>query len=144
MMSVRPLAAADREAWLPLWAGYLAFYEATVSDDVTETTFARLTGNDPKMFALAAERNGRVIGIAQCVVHDSTWSQAPYVYLSDLFVAPEARGSGAGCALIEAVYDRADRMGAARVYWLTHHTNATARKLYDAVATNDGFIEYRR
>jgi hypothetical protein len=34
--------------------------------------------------------------------------------------------------------------GAARVYWLTHETNQTARRLYDQVATNSGFIVYRR
>jgi ribosomal protein S18 acetylase RimI-like enzyme len=59
-------------------------------------------------------------------------------------VAPEARGGGVGRALIEAVYARADAAGAARVYWLTHETNAPARKLYDQVATNAGFIQYRR
>ncbi len=54
------------------------------------------------------------------------------------------RGSGAGRALIEAVYARADAMGMERVYWLTHESNATARRLYDQIAVNDGFVEYRR
>ena len=141
---VRALAAADKAAWLPLWAGYLTFYETSVPAEVTETTFARLTGGDAAMFGLVAEDNGRVIGIAHAVVHSSTWAKAPYVYLNDLFVAPDARGSGAGRALIEAVYKRADEMGAGRVYWLTHETNATARRLYDTLAVNDGFVEYRR
>jgi hypothetical protein len=35
-------------------------------------------------------------------------------------------------------------MGAERVYWLTHESNATARALYDRMATNAGFIQYRR
>jgi ribosomal protein S18 acetylase RimI-like enzyme len=46
--------------------------------------------------------------------------------------------------LIEAVYARADAAGAARVYWLTHETNATAIALYDRVATRSGFVQYRR
>lgn len=143
-VSVRALVAADRVAWLPLWAGYLAFYNAALIPEVTETTFTRLTGPDADMFGLVAEQDGRIAGIAHCIVHRSTWAMAPYVYLNDLFVSPDARGSGAGRALIEAVYERADHIGAERVYWLTHETNATARRLYDSLAVNDGFLEYRR
>ena len=120
------------------------FYSATLAPEVTETAFARLTGADEAMFGLVAELDGRIVGIAHAVVHRSTWAIAPYVYLNDLFVAPDVRGSGAGRALIEAIYVRADAMGAERVYWLTHESNALARKLYDTLAVNDGFLEYRR
>jgi ribosomal protein S18 acetylase RimI-like enzyme len=54
------------------------------------------------------------------------------------------RGQGIGRALIEEVATRARAAGAARVYWLTHESNATARRLYDQVAKNSGFIVYRR
>jgi GNAT superfamily N-acetyltransferase len=77
-------------------------------------------------------------------VHRSTWARGNYVYLNDLFVTPDLRKSGAGRALIEAIYARADAMGAERVYWLTHESNTAARKLYDSLAVNDGFLEYRR
>jgi len=141
---VRPLAPADKDAWLALWVGYLAFYKTALAPEITETTFARLTGGDAAMFALVAETDGRLVGIAHAIAHPSTWAQGAYIYLNDLFVAPDLRGTGAGRALIEALYARADAMGAARVYWLTHETNATARKLYDSLAANDGFVEYRR
>jgi GNAT superfamily N-acetyltransferase len=141
---VRPLVAADKPAWLPLWAGYLEFYQTSLPADVTETTFARLTGADEDMFGLVAEQDGRIIGIAHCIVHRSTWARGDYVYLNDLFVTSDVRKSGAGRALIEAIYKRADDMGAERVYWLTHESNATARKLYESLAVNDGFLEYRR
>jgi GNAT superfamily N-acetyltransferase len=142
--SVRTLVAADKDAWLPLWAGYLAFYNAALAPEVTEMTFTRLAGPDVDMFGLVAEQDGRIADIAHCIVHRSTWAAAPYIYLNDLFVAPDARGSGAGRALIEAAYKRADHIGAERVYWLTHETNVTARRLYDSLAVNDGFLEYRR
>lgn len=141
---VRPLEAADKPAWLPLWAGYLEFYQTILAPEVTETTFARLTGPDADMFGLVAEQDGRIVGFAHCIVHRSTWAKGNYVYLNDLFVAPDVRKSGAGRALIEAIYKRADEIGAERVYWLTHESNATARKLYDSLAFNDGFLEYRR
>jgi len=31
-----------------------------------------------------------------------------------------------------------------RLYWQTHESNHTARRLYDAVAERSGFIVYRR
>lgn len=76
--------------------------------------------------------------------HPSTWSATSYCYLEDLFVSPSVRGGGVGCALIEATYDEADRQGAERVYWLTAHDNAAARRLYDAVAAVTPFVVYRR
>ena len=142
--TIRPLALSDRAAWDGLWAGYLSFYESSVAPEVAEATWARLHDPAAPMFALVAEDEAGVFGLVQCVLHASTWSTAPYCYLGDLFVDPARRGTGAGRALIEAVYAEADRLGAARVYWMTHETNATARLLYDQVATRSGFIQYRR
>jgi ribosomal protein S18 acetylase RimI-like enzyme len=49
-----------------------------------------------------------------------------------------------GRALIEEVYRKAEAAGASRVYWLTQSSNAQARALYDKVADNLGFIQYRK
>ncbi len=144
MTIIRDLAASDRAQWAPLWAGYLDFYKSALPDDVTETTFQRFLDPSEPMFALVAEREGKLVSVVQCVLHRATWTKTHYCYLEDLFVAPDVRGGGVGRALIEAVYARADAAGATRVYWLTHETNATARTLYDKVATNAGFIQYRR
>ena len=58
----------------------------------------------------------------------------PACYLQDLFVATEARGTGAGRALIEAVAEAARSAGSTRLYWNTAADNATARLLYDRLA----------
>src|SRR5688500_18632042 len=115
--AIRDLTAADRPVWERLWAGYLDFYQSSVAPEVTDGTFERLLDPASPMFALVAEQDGALIGLVQCVLHASTWSLSPYCYLGDLFVDPAVRGSGAGRALIEAVYARADALGAARVYW---------------------------
>src|SRR5690606_25954398 len=96
------------------------------------------------MFCFIAEHEGEVIGFVNCVLHRGTWSIGDFCYLEDLFVAAPARGMGAGRALIEAVYAEADRRGCERVSWLTHESNAPARRLYDKLARNLGFIQYRR
>jgi GNAT superfamily N-acetyltransferase len=140
---IRPLAPADHDAWLPLWHGYIEFYESEVSDEQTQLTWDRLL--DPRFpihGALALDDAGRAIGFVHWLTHAATWSAVPYVYLEDLFVASDTRGAGAGRALIAHVTEWARERGAAKVYWLTQETNATARALYDRVATHTGFVHY--
>ncbi|MGU7778551.1 GNAT family N-acetyltransferase [Burkholderia sp. PU8-34] len=144
-VAVRPLAAADEAAWRPLWQGYQRFYNTALSDAVFATTWARLMDPDEPMFVLGAfDASGTLLGIVHAIYHRSCWTEGPYCYLQDLFTAAEARGRGAGGALIEAVYAHAREAGASRVYWLTHETNTTARALYDRLANNAGFIQYRK
>ena len=51
-MIVRPLAADDRVGWEPLWQGYLQFYETRIAPEVSDLTFARLTGGRDPMGAV--------------------------------------------------------------------------------------------
>jgi GNAT superfamily N-acetyltransferase len=143
-IEVRPLRPDEREVWEPLWSGYLTFYEAVLGPDVTDTTWRRLHDPTEPMHVLGALLDGRLVGIVHYLFHRSTWTVGDYCYLQDLYTEPDARGLGAGRALIEAVTERARAAGASRVYWLTHESNATARALYDRVADRPGFIQYRR
>ncbi|NRF50439.1 GNAT family N-acetyltransferase, partial [Pseudomonas stutzeri] len=76
--------------------------------------------------------------------HRSTTALGPNCYLQDLYTLPAARGRGVGRALIEAVYEQARAAHCGRVYWQTQEGNATARRLYDQVAEQSGFIVYRK
>lgn len=144
--TIRELRKDDRPGWESLWGGYLDFYEAKMEPVVIEVTWSRMLDPDEPMFALVAEddETHALIGLVHCVLHRGTWAIGNFCYLEDLFTAAAARKRGVGRALIEAVYARADDLKCARVYWLTHETNTTARKLYDQVAENPGFIQYRR
>lgn len=144
MVAIAPLAPQDREEWLPLWRGYLDFYETELDAATTEATFLRLTAEGSGLHgAIARDDDGRAIGLVHWLTHPATWTTTEYCYLEDLFVAPAARGTGAGRALIEHVRAWAEARGAAEVYWLTAETNDTARGLYDRVATRSGFIQYQ-
>ena len=143
--TIRPLRAADEDVWRRLWTAYLEFYETSVSEDVYRTTFARLLSNDPREFhGLLADQGGETVGLTHFLFHRHCWKVENLVYLQDLYVAPEARGTGAGRALIEAVYAAADVAGCPTVYWLTQDFNTTARQLYDRIATLTPFIKYQR
>lgn len=143
--TIRPLTSADRAAWNPLWQGYLDFYKTELTPDITETTWNRLLDPAEDMFCLVAENeDGEMIGIVHFLYHRVTWAVEDRCYLEDLFVAASARGTGAGRALIEAVYAAADERGADQVYWLTQEFNAEGRRLYDRVGRLTPFIKYQR
>ena len=112
-IDVRLLRPDEREAWEPLWSGYLAFYETAVTADVTETTWRRLHDPAEPMHVLGAFIDGRLVGIVHYLFHRTTWTIGDYCYLQDLFTSPEARGLGAGRALIEAVSNRPGRLARA-------------------------------
>lgn len=143
MTTIRALTADDRDDWLPLWEAYIRFYESEVPADVTATTFARfLDPAVPMHGAIARDDTGRAVGFVHWLEHHATWSKSGYTYLEDLFVDPSVRAGGVGRALIAHVTDAARASGSGKVYWLTAETNATARALYDRVATRTGFIHY--
>lgn len=144
MTLIRPLAAADHAAWAPLWAGYLRFYRADLVPEVTQATWARLLDPASPLRGLAAEAEGRLIGLCHSVIHATTWDIRPVWYLQDLFVAPDARGSGAARALIEGAAEAARAEGCALVYWQTQEFNAPARSLYDTLASRTSFVVYEK
>jgi GNAT superfamily N-acetyltransferase len=131
-----------------LWDGYNAFYgrsgPTALPPEITQTTWSRFFDAYEPMHALVAEQEGRLLGLTHYLFHRSTTALGPTCYLSDLFTSEAARGKGVGRALINGVYERAKRAGSPRVYWQTHETNRTARRLYDKVAEESGFIVYRK
>jgi GNAT superfamily N-acetyltransferase len=145
---VRPVARHDYERWLPLWDGYNAFYGRSGATalplEITHMTWQRFFDAYEPVYALVAERGGRLLGLAHYLFHRSTTAIAPVCYLQDLFTDQSARGQGIGGALIGEVYEQAKRAGTPRVYWQTHQTNQTAQQLYDKVAEHSGFVVYRK
>ncbi len=144
-VKIRALRTEDRDAWAEMWRDYLAFYETTVPEAIYATTFSRLIGDDPQDFScFVAEEDGKLVGLTHFLFHRHAWKVEQVCYLQDLYARPETRGTGVGRALIQAVYDQADRKGAPSVYWLTQEFNHTARQLYDRIGTLTQFVKYNR
>ena len=141
---IRPIGEDEREAWNPLWAGYLTFYKTALTQELSDISWQRFHDSSEPIFALGAYLDGKLMGFAHYLFHRSSWARNRYCYLEDLFVAESARGHGLGRALVEEVYRKAESASASRVYWLTQSSNAQARALYDKVADNLGFIQYRK
>lgn len=143
--TIRPLTKSDEPRWRELWQAYLEFYNSSVPETVTATTFSRLLDEKrTQQNALVAEHGGRIVGIVHFIYHAHNWRVEDVCYLQDLYVDAAVRGTGAGRALIEAVYAAADGNGTPSVYWLTQDFNTTARTLYDRVAKLTPFVKYQR
>ena len=145
---IRPPTPEDYAAWRPLWDGYNEFYgrhgATALPEPITQVTWQRFFDPAEPVFALVAEEQGELVGLAHYLFHRSTTRMEHLCYLNDLFTSQSLRGKGIGRALIEAVCVEAKASGALRVYWQTHETNAAGRLLYDKVATHHGFIVYSR
>ena len=147
-ITIREIAEGDFPQWSKLWAGYNAFYgrhgATALPQEVTDTTWSRFFDPSEPVYALVAEHQGKLLGLAHFLFHRSTIQLQPTCYLQDLYTAEASRGMGVGRALIVAVYDFARAAGLRRVYWQTDESNASARQLYDKVADRSGFIVYRK
>jgi ribosomal protein S18 acetylase RimI-like enzyme len=143
MIEVRALRKADEADWRRLWNEYNEFYQATVSDAVTDHTWRRLCDRRANMIGRIAIDDGAILGFSNSILHAGTWTIEKLCYLEDLYVAPAARGRGVGKALIDDLI----RLGRAkswnRIYWHTRGDNATARRLYDRFCPADDFVRYR-
>jgi len=142
---IRALAPSDRAAWGALWKGYLDYYEVELPPEMYDIAFNRmLSGSEHEYHGLVVEQDGALIGLAHYLFHRHGWKVEPVIYLQDLYVRDTARGTGAGRALIEAVYAAGDAAGCPTVYWLTQDFNKNGRRLYDRVGSLTPFIKYQR
>jgi GNAT superfamily N-acetyltransferase len=131
---------------LPLIADYQRFYEVEPDDERNAHFFARFVETDDDGVLLGARRGpgSSLIGFACLHWRLDTVAAHEVVCLHDLYVVSDARGTGAGRALLEAATDAARRRrGAAALVWSTAPDNATAQRLYDATgAARSSWYEY--
>ena len=110
----------------------LAAYEKLAEEVVaTENTLAAtLFGPRPYAFVLIAEVEGVAAGFALFFHNYSTFLGRPGIFLEDLFVRPEARGRGAGRALLARLAAIAKERGCGRLEWAVLDWNESAIGFY--------------
>ncbi len=142
-VAIRYVEEADAQPWRALWAGYNAFYEAGIAEDITRSTWSRLLDPSSPMLGRLALHRGVPVGFTNAVLHPSTWTASPSCYLEDLFVDPNIRGAGIGRRLIDDLVALCRANGWSRLYWHTRSGNARARRLYDSYGPADDFVRYQ-
>lgn len=143
---IRP-ASADDAGLILQFIRELAIYEKAESSVQTDEAGIRasLFGADAKAQALICERDAQAIGYAVYFYNYSTWLGRNGIYLEDLYVSPEHRGSGAGKALLQHIAKLAVAQGCGRFEWSVLDWNAPAIDFYKAAGATaqDEWTVYR-
>ncbi len=139
---IRRIEARDEQRWRELWDGYCRFYEREPAPAINDHTWKRIRDAASPVHGIVAEEAGRVIGIANYIIHENTSTLTPVCYLQDLFVDPTLRAGGVGKQLIDWLVAEMKEQGWSRLYWNTKENNYRARGLYDKYTPHSGFLRY--
>ena len=109
----------------------LAAEEGAATADVEdiETVVSALLQSGVSDFLLALIE-GRPVGCLQIAYRLSTWEAAPYAYIEDFYLAPEARARGIGTKLLDYALQRADGRNMDHIALDVRSANRAARRLY--------------
>jgi GNAT superfamily N-acetyltransferase len=92
-----------------------------------------LFGDRPAAEVLLAYIDDRPVGFALYFQNYSTFLAKPGIYLEDLYVRPQARGSGVGRALLSRLAQIAQERGCGRVEWAVLDWNQPAIDFYTKI-----------
>lgn len=139
MIVVRPATPADGATIVGFIRG-LATYEKLLHEvSVTEADIAAAVFCEtPRVFCEIAEAGGRPVGFALWFYNYSTFEGGFGLYLEDIFVIPEARGTGAGLALMRRLAQRCRDEGLKRLEWQVLDWNTLAIDFYDRLGATAG------
>lgn len=105
-----------------------------------------LFGSNPALFAHVAEdEGGNVVGFALWFLNYSTWLGKHGIYLEDLYVKPDHRGSGYGKELLAHLAHICVTRGYGRLEWWVLDWNDPARGFYESIGAQalTEWIPYR-
>ena len=133
-LHIRDAEAADSELILHS-VRELARYEKAEHEVVATRADieASIFGEQSTVRALICEADGQPIGFAVYFFNYSTWQGRRGLYLEDLYVSPEYRGSGAGKALLRHLARIAVTGGCGRFEWSVLDWNEPAIKFYESI-----------
>lgn len=129
---------------IPLMRDYCDFYGVDPSDSELASMCESLIENPEEgMQLIARDREGRAVGFATLFWTWQTLTASRVAVMNDLFVAPEARGTGLADALIAACAGRCAERGVSTLTWQTAPDNLRAQAVYDRVgAVSERWIDY--
>ena len=142
-VAVVPVAVEHRAAWEELYAGYAAFYRVEQTPAMRATVWGWLFDPAHEVEGLVAlGPGGTPVGLAHFRPFARPLAASTGGFLDDLFVTPEARGTGAAQALIEGVAERGRERGWTVIRWITAEDNYRGRAVYDRVAEKTRWLTY--
>ena len=132
-LSIRPATREDVPTVLHFVRELAAFEREPEAVEATEAMLAHALFDEKAAEAVIAERDGAAVGFALFFHNFSTWKGRKGLYLEDLYVTPEARGSGVGRALLRYLAGLAVARDCARFEWAVLDWNQPAIDFYTAM-----------
>lgn len=133
-LNIRP-ATRDDASLILRFITELAIYEKAAHEVKTDAAGieSSLFSANSTAQALICERAGEPIGYAVYFFNYSTWLGRNGLYLEDLYVSPEARGTGAGKGLLRHLAKLAVGKGCGRFEWAVLDWNEPAIRFYESL-----------
>lgn len=129
-MRVRPARPDDMARVAEMARALAAHLQDPDPGDGRAALIGNVFGPDRWCECLVAEADGMLVGfLLACRRFEASMGQRS-LWISDLYVAPEARGKGAGRAMLVAVARRAVELRCAHLSWDVWHENAGALVFY--------------
>lgn len=143
---IRPATRSDAGTIFRFVCELAAFEKALDQVETTEEGLAEaIFGENAVTGGLIAEKDGEAAGFAVYFFNFSTWQGRNGIYLEDLYVTPEHRGSGLGRALMQAVAAIGVENNCGRMEWSVLDWNEGAIRVYDGIGgkPQTEWIRYR-
>jgi ribosomal protein S18 acetylase RimI-like enzyme len=143
-VSIRQATTADVDLVAPLFDAYRQFYLQPADLPRAHRFLTDRLSQRQSTVLVAETGNGDLVGFVQLYPCFSSIRTSPVLLLSDLFVAPDARGGGVGRQLMVAAARAARATGAVGLELATARTNAAAQRLYESLGwkRDDEFYQY--
>jgi len=126
------VSESDKAEWRVLFDGYADFYGVPMDNAIADEVWRWLL--DPNHVLeglLTRDAAGRAVGLAHVRACPRPLGACEVGFLDDMFVSPQARGSGAADAVFEALGRLAAERGWPAIRWITQHFNTRGRGFYD-------------
>jgi GNAT superfamily N-acetyltransferase len=135
----------DKAEWRVLFNGYADFYGVPMDDSTADKVWGWLLDPNHLLEGLVArDASGTIAGFVHVRACPRTLGGCDVGFLDDMYVSPDARGSGASDALFVGLRVLAVERGWPTVRWITQHFNARGRAFYDRYTSGPSdFIMYQ-
>ena len=141
-LSVMKLKSSHFEGWLSLYKLYAEFYNTSLSNSGTKTTWEWLLDTNHPCTGIVVLEDNLLVGLAHFREMPSPLRGTNIGFLDDLFVLPEKRGGKVVTLLIEELKKEAIEKNWGIIRWITQDNNYRARNLYDKISQKTDWNTY--
>jgi ribosomal protein S18 acetylase RimI-like enzyme len=143
-MKVGKINESDRSDWQQLYRGYADFYQVPMDQEILDTVWSWIIDESENFHAIGVkDKADKLIGFMHYRQMPSPLRGVVVGFLDDLYVYPDARGSGAVQALFKELKVISKDRGWPFIRWITASDNHRARALYDKISNTIDFVTYQ-